>query len=211
MARYISQHDKLMLLNTFNGDLIHLFDQGILIVGDPTTNGGAANVIDPTSLPHLFATDLDGSGTAHDLEHVGLGSLNGKDYGGTSLAKMAYGYRGKFFMANPVVAGTETILAGQRWQVTSGSVTYGGVAYSRGDVVETTYGTNFVNVSSGRVAPYLPLDLVNACNAFREEEYKIKNLKVGDEVNGYWDWNTGYTARNSVDPNSDDFIGYVRT
>jgi hypothetical protein len=41
-------------------------------------------------------------------------------------------------------------------------------------------------VLDGAVAIYLPLELVNACNAFRDEEYKIKNLKVGDEALNYY-------------------------
>lgn len=215
--RYISQFDNAVIYDG-NGAVKHKFERGVLVVGDPTTGTGAGNFIDATTqtvaadtLQRVYTKDLAGN-TNNFIEMVGQGALDGFDHTPAALSPKEKGYRGFFFEAPKVAAGSATYVVGQRWQVLSGGVvTYNNTGYTVNQVFMIVSGVTTVTTDSGYVALYLPQDLVNACEAFRDCEFKIKNLKVGDEVNGYWDWHTGYDARNENDPVDVDFIGWTRT
>ena len=84
--RYISKNPELVLILT-NGKEAFEFKNGVLVVGDPTTNVGAGNFIDPAktytfpetgtatfTLMQVFPTDLAGA-TTNAIEMCGQGSL----------------------------------------------------------------------------------------------------------------------------------------
>lgn len=101
MARYISHLQELILFSE-SGKRLYQFTGGVLVVGDPETNVGAGNSIDPN-----FAGNEDQS----------LQVLNAA--GGTDLQKA--GLDTVFWEAN-VLGGGDAVTQGTWYQVVSGPV-----------------------------------------------------------------------------------------
>ena len=180
--RYISNNSRLALYTT-NGNIAHQFNQGVLIVGSPTTGTGAGNSIDPTTvywdggkLMEVFPADLAGVTTAK-IEMMGQGSL--ADPLGASI-----GLRGYFFESPILTATTASVPAkeGIHYKVSQGTVTYAGVTYKAGQIF-TTDGTTTATTSTGKffiIPP--PNSMESDLNAMFEE----KHLQFGDEVRDAW-------------------------
>lgn len=229
--RYISKHGTTTLLtkegkigtDPTNGTEYLFSPQGVLIVGLPTTDSGAGNYINAadlsldTALMKKYPTDLKGA-TTISIEMVGQGSLSGFDNSGAALTNLTDGYRGIFFKAPSVASGTAVTTYENVWyEVLTGLVSYGGTTYGRGEkfatadaVTATASGTRDGVTTAGTYALTLPPAIINGCEAFRAEHFKIKNMKKGDEATGYYDWVDGATPKSSLTSTDTDWFGWER-
>jgi len=214
--RYISQYDTTILQNNTVEAVYRFGPRGILIVGDATCGVGAANVIDADlkstagdQLQRVYETDLSGALT-NCLEMCGLGTLNKTAKGG-ALNVLNCGYRGRFFEA-PILTGTESVpnVAGIYYEVLTGTVTYNSVSYSVGEQFVVVSGETATS-GTGTFALTIPPALTKKCDPFYAEEFKIAQLKEGDESSSYFDWNDGgFEPRDSVNSPDTDFFGWTR-
>lgn len=217
--RYITHIDNLLLyLN--NGHIAHRFGPyGTLIVGDPFTNVGNANRIHihygNVGLMHIFPTTLDGDDADPHIELCGLGSLTRLDWNGDVLPNLQDGYWRNFFEAPLIAAATPTIssvsgYADVYYQVIAGTVIYAGTTYTVGEQFYTD-GLNTVITGTGLFALCIPPALTNKCECFRDEEFRLKHLKVGDEPADYYEFRDGgFDPRDSNDSTDADWYGWIR-
>jgi hypothetical protein len=208
--KYKSQHSNLVLYAP-NGNAVYKFKQGSLTVGTATGTTGT-NIIDYTSIMSLYATDLLGA-TTHAIEMAGQGTLNGLDDDGTAVTPLSKGYRGGFFKTPPIAAGQSVpAVASIYYIVTSGIVTYNGVAYYPGDIFVTN-GTETTTsaTSAGYFELTIPPALDHECEAFRSCQFEINTLQRGDESSAYWNWDdSGFEPQDSLYTTNADWVGYVR-
>lgn len=119
--RYISQYENLVLitdstnqtppLDDPNPKAVYTFSPtglgyGVYIAGDPTTDTGTGNAIDPTGVMVLYP------GAATDLEKIGLG---------------------KIFWESPELDNSATLDVGKVYEVLRGSIEYNSKTYNEGD------------------------------------------------------------------------------
>lgn len=186
--RYISKNPELVLILT-NGKEAFEFKNGVLVVGDPTTNVGAGNFIDPAqtytfpetgtatfTLMQVFPTDLAGA-TTNAIEMCGQGSL--ADPLGNPL-----GLRGYFFEA-PVLTGTSASVPAKKnieYVVLTGTVIYNSTIYTVGDHFITD-GVTTATTGTGTFALVYPEIHweVDTTALFKE-----RHLITGREARAYW-------------------------
>ena len=180
--RYISKHARLALYTT-EGNIAHQFNQHVLIVGDPTTDVGAGNFIDPATeywdkgkLMEVFPDDLAGTTTAK-IEMMGQGDLS-------DPLGNAKGLRGYFFESPILTATTASVPAKKdiHYWVSKGTVTYAGITYSAGQVFKTD-GSTTATTGTGEFFIIPPRNYmeVNEPGLFEE-----KHLQFHDEVRAAW-------------------------
>lgn len=222
--RYITPHDNLILYrndgtiayNSVNKTPYRFGKNGVLIVGLATTDSGDENKIIATpqtdsneSLMTLYRTDLLGA-TSVCVEMCGQGSLTGKNDSGTDLSSLIAGYRGLFFKA-PVLTGNTTPVVGQRYRVLKGSVTYKDKTYTANSEFDIIDSDGNITTTDGEYALAIPNELVNKCEAFLDEEFKIKHLQKGDEPKDYYLWNEyGFEPKASLTSSDADYYGWTR-
>lgn len=217
MGRWITHQSNLTLFNQ-DGSMAYRFgDQGVLIVGDPTTRTGSANDIDsalkPTDpdkqLMRVYDTDLLGAQTVCD-EMCGEGSLVSLDTTGADLPSLITGYERDYFYA-PILSTTGAVesVAGIKYEVLTGSVTYESVTYNAGDVFYTVDGGTMSDCS-GTYALAIPSYLDKRCDPFYTENFRIKILKNGDEPDAYWDFENHATPKGDTVTTDTDYFGWTR-
>ena len=217
--RYITQHSNLVLYRD-NGDYAYRFGpQGVLVVGSASTDTGSGNAIDADlnatypaqQLQRVYDTDLGGNLT-NCLEMCGMGSLVSVDAEGNDLSSLEAGYNRIFFEAPVITPGATTIpaIAGIYYEVLSGTVTYDSVDYTVGQTIVSDGTTTTTSTSdSGTFALMIPPAMVDEVDEFLDEHYKIKNLKTGNEASDYFNWDNGFTPRNSAVSTDTDYFGYT--
>lgn len=217
--RYISPFANFTIYKN-GGALAHNFGaDGVCVVGSLTTATGAGNYIDASANPGdtdeeiqlLFAADLDGNNT-NRLERAGLGSLDKstQESGAGSLTNISDGFR--YFFEAPVLTGTtDSVVAvsGVYYKVLSGTVTYNGTSYTKGQEFMAN-GSETATTGSGTFALTIPPALKNECEAFRDELFKVRHLQKGDESTSFYDFEDGYTPRSSLTCTDDNFFGWTR-
>lgn len=211
--RYITQHSNLVLY-TKGGDAKYRFGpQGVLVVGAATCT---STKIDPDAtgadLMRKYDTDLLGA-TTISIEMVGQGSLDKKNDSGSALTNLEDGYRGFFFKAPPITSPSATDIpatAGIWYRVLTGQVCYAATWYAVGDEFESD-GTNRPTTGTGTFALTIPPEITKNCDPFRDELFKVKHLKNGDEALNYWKWTDGgYEPHDSITCTDTDYYGWTR-
>lgn len=162
MAIYYSHLGQLRLLRK-DGVAAYQFDNGVLIVGDQTTESGASNLIDP----NLAATD----GTALQPLYPSAA---------TDEEKVGKGYT---FWRTHAFTNATAIVVGQYYRVVSGTVVHATVTYHQGERFKAT-ATSFTGSGLLRddlsASYYSPNELNE-----REESFRKAHLGQGDEAT--WD------------------------
>jgi hypothetical protein len=229
--RYISVNPGLMLL-TEEGQSRHIFFNGVLTVGDNTTRDGNSATGTPTSgyvidafdksgtfysdLMFIRPADLSGNtaGTTWTsrAERVGMGTLTLTTATGATLGSLRSGWDGSTFFEAPLLdasAGVTPGTSGAWYSVETGSVTYGTSTYRTGQVFMSV-GTGDAS-GDGTIALTLPLALVDGCNPYYSEAFKITKTMNPDDFLNYWDPTAeqGYEPRNTSGTADDTFYGYV--
>jgi hypothetical protein len=211
--RYKSLKGDNLVLYKNNGKIAYKFKNGVLTVGLNNCRTGTGNYIvsapqteSDNNLQRFFATDLAGA-TTQCLEMCGCGTLNCVDLGGSAVTTFNIGKRGSFAEAPVISTGATTTSAyGNIWyEVLSGTVTYNGVAYTKGQKFKTVAGTTTTSGTNATFALTTPPDM----NNFEKEAYAITQLALGDESTNYWlPADGGYTARQA---DSSTGRGYVNS
>jgi hypothetical protein len=212
--RYITLYDTLELFSKGNGTKYRFGPFGILDLGSGVTVEVASSTDSDWDLQELYATDLNGA-TTNSVELCGQGSLNKKDSaGGTSLA-LRDGYRGIFFPAPVITVATSEAsipeVAGIYYIVLTGSVTYNGTLYTKGQTFVTAGSVDeFTSTDGGTIALWFPPELLKAAD--RQDLYRfiIGHLNDGSEVTGAYNNVTGYTGRAGIDSSvTADYFGHL--
>lgn len=220
--RYIT-HLSNHILQTKNGELVARFGpQGVLIVGDGTTRTGTANQIDvvlKASTPNdetmrVFPTDLLGNILISE-EMVGMGNLASLNTAGANLSSLEQGYNRNYFEAPIEISTTDAVsaVANVYYEVLTGTTQYpdtSGTIYTKGQVFFTD-GTNTATTGSGTFALTIPPALNIECQAFRPEQFKIKNLITGKESTTDWAYNSAYSPKDNMDVNDPNYFAYVES
>lgn len=198
--RYISPYTRLAIYD-YKGRIRHQFEQNELVVGLPTDTSTGINAA--TQSPYedtLMRVYDNGITTTNELlEKVGLGYLDGpnREY--------------RLFYEAPWLTTAPT--AKQRtswWQVVDGTVSYQGKNYLAGRVVELASGDTLTLLTGAIIAELIPPYLTEVCPYDPTPEFKRNVLLEGDETNDYFLWDGGFAPRNSLDPDSRDYVGWFR-
>lgn len=179
--RYISVVANLKL-TTYGGDVKYSFGpNGVLVIGDPTSDSGATNIINETQSSPVLATELQIlDSTKSNLERFGLNRT--------------------FFKAPPLTPGTDTASALVLYDVLNGHVTYNGVTYRAGQRFRGVSGVTAVSTSDGGTfALAIPDEYrLDECDAsgVQQGEFAKQWLHTGQEGTGYYDITNGqgYTS-----------------
>lgn len=202
--RYISKHPRLGIFD-YNGNLRYQFEQGELIVGTPFDDGNEIDATTQTPFGNTLQRVFDTGLVAADelLNKVGLGYLTS-----------SYQYR-NFFRAPYQTIPYTTSHEGW-YQIIQGSFLISDVIYNPGELVFLPQGfqiTQNMVLTTGNayVAAFLPQELWSEqCVWDADAEFKKNVLLVGDESNDYYLYSRGYKPKNSLDPNSSDYVGWIR-
>lgn len=202
--RYISPKTKLVIYN-YNGEAKIIFEQHEYIKGTPFSDG---NTIDATTktpyedtLQRVFDTGL--TTTNELLEKVGLGYFDSPSQ-----------YR-NFFEA-PFNTIPYTTTAEGWYEVHQGTLLISNEYYHPGEKVYLTSGfaltsDNQVTTGNAYVSIYFPKELwPDECTWDATAEFKKNALLEGDESNDYWSPAQSYKPKNSTDPDSSDYVGWIR-
>jgi len=198
--RYISVYDRLKLYD-YNGDLKYSFHNKELIIGLPTDTSAVIDASTQTpfekTLMRVYPTSLT-TGSNALLEQCGLGYLDSPS-----------NYR-LFFEAPYLTEATPT--QPTRYRVEKGTVTYNNKTYKAGEIIEAASGTTVTANQNSYFALWLPsaLDRIECGGSWSPtEQFKINNLLTGNESSEYWTYSLGFSGKNSVDPNSPDYVGWI--
>ena len=210
--RYITHIPDLVLYQN-NGVAAYTFGlQGILDLGSRVAIDADPGASSATDLMLIYPTDLLGFNTPGAyLELAGQGSLTSEAVGG-SLTTLSAGFRGLFFEA-PAKAGTDAVpaVAGIRYIVLSGTVTYKAVDYVAGEEFVTAGGTT-TTTGSGAFALSIPSALSQPNVDFSTEAFRLNQLLHGDEaLNAYKRNLYGYDPRTGLDSTAADYYGWTRS
>ena len=231
--RYISVNPGLLLL-TDSGQSRHEFFNGVLTIGDGTTRDGSSASGTPTSgyvvdafdksgtfysdLMFIRPADLSGdtAGTtwASRAERVGMGTLTLTTATGATLGSLRSGWDGSTFFEAPLIdasAGTTPGSSGAWYNVETGSVTYNSSTYRTGQAFMSV-GTGDAS-GDGFIALTLPPELVDGCNPYLTEHFKIAKTMNPDDYLNYWDSaaEQGFEPRNESGTTDDAFYGWTST
>lgn len=202
--RYISPNARLAIYN-YNGRLVHQFEQHELVVGTPFNDGVEIDATTKTPFEETLQRVFDTGFTSADelLEKVGLGSL-----------ALTTEYR-NFFRSPLNTVPYTTTLEGY-YEVNQGTLLISSETYGPGEkvylpnnfaitsVMQLTTGTAYVSL-------YFPKELwPDECLWDASAEFKKNVLLEGDESNDYWLYSHGYKPKNSLDPDSSDYVGWIR-
>lgn len=186
MARYISQHDRLVLYKN-NGTRAVRFDYGVFI----GTITAIASAVDNDLNLMMYKPDWLGAEDPFDTitetkakQRAGLGDL-------ASATKRNANF--DWFEAPLLTAGDDAVAAveGTYYIVNSGRVTYDGTTYRKGQtfyvaddaVTATTAPSGY---AGSQFSLYFPPSLSNKPNQYYAENFKLKFLEQGDEYASYY-------------------------
>jgi len=208
--RYKSHISNLVLFNSSGTIEVRFGQDGVLNVGTLTTNVGDANIIDYSNLLKVYDTDLDGN-TVTTSEMCGLGSLDKSTKTGGTLTNVQDGYR-LFFECPPISTGAGTVDTDvEKYIVLTGSVTYNGVTYNKGDTFIPAAGVTETS-GTGTFAIEMPDALTGKVVDTNAELFDEAHLIHGDEANTEWSFNDQYGAQpyDSLVSTDEDHIGWTR-
>ena len=200
--RYIAKPANTVVMNRKN-EVAYRFDNGELIIGNPTLGILAADTMDFTergdlTLMNYFKTDLAGNTEADSgfvpAEIKGLGTFGSGANWGIS--------RGIFYEAPPITPGETSVAAvpGIWYRVIKNSVVYKGVTYRPNETfISDGTITAATTTDGGTFALTFP-EFVENEKANRDAQFREKRMLTGRESIDYQDMNQqGFAPRNGID------------